>query len=163
MNKYVFDTIDSIVGYLIDKKPDITPLRLQKSLYFLYGYYGATYGQMTSEDISEGEFEGSYNYPKELFPAEFQAWKFGPVIKEVYHGFNNEIYKAESWNPKDDIFKNVKIFVDDILDQLDKIGDFGLVERSHMDESWKNVYKEGEHDIPMSNSCIIKEYVDRYV
>ena len=50
---------------------DISPMKLQKILYFLASeYYKETGG-------------------KPLFPELFQAWKFGPVLYSVYSEFKN--------------------------------------------------------------------------
>jgi len=46
----------------------ITPLKLQKLLYLLYGYYAAE--------------TDSY-----LFKDAFEAWEFGPVVRDVYIQF----------------------------------------------------------------------------
>lgn len=56
------------VGIAAREKRDISPLKLQKLLYFAEGYHLAIHG--TS-----------------LFVDEIEAWKFGPVVESVYHEF----------------------------------------------------------------------------
>ena len=165
-NSYLFDDIDTLINYLFFLKRDITPLRLQKTLYFMYAYYGATYGQLNKDQEGSSVYEGGYSYPPELFPAKFEAWRFGPVINDVYMNFKNNIYKAEEiedWVPADDNLADVKEFLVDLFNQLMNVGDFGLVERSHMDDCWKIPYEEGKQHIPMNSKEIVSEYVEKYV
>ncbi|HEO7348357.1 TPA: hypothetical protein VBE95_002030, partial [Streptococcus agalactiae] len=59
--------------------------------------------------------------------------------------------------------KNVRDFIENIVEQTNQIDDFSLVDRTHQDNVWLDVYKEGESHIPMENEKIIQEYIDRYV
>ena len=59
--------------------------------------------------------------------------------------------------------KNIKAFIENIVSQAKQIDDFSLVERTHQDESWREVYKEGQNHIPMDKDAIIKEYTQKYV
>ena len=43
MRKYYFNNVDDLVNHLFYKEPDITPLRLQINLYFLFAFYIGTY------------------------------------------------------------------------------------------------------------------------
>lgn len=49
------------------------------------------------------------------------------------------------------------------MEQTNQIDDFSLVDRTHQDNVWLDVYKEGENHIPMDNKEIIQEYIKRYV
>src|SRR5699024_6152250 len=106
--------------------------------------------------------------PSKLFEANFQAWRYGPVEFDVYknekNGFYNEI-QACDFNPDIGGFEkmNIKEFTDSIISQTDKIDDFGLVDRTHQDDSWFDVYEEGQSYIDMDNEMIILEYLERYV
>lgn len=51
-------------------KIDITPLKLQKLVYFLYKEYLKNTG-------------------KQLFSERFETWKYGPVIPSIYSEFNS--------------------------------------------------------------------------
>lgn len=129
----------------------------------MYAYYGATYGQMNEENEESSVYEGGFSYPPELFPANFEAWRFGPVINDVYINFKNNEYVGEDWEPSNPFFADVKDFLVDLYHQLMDVGDFGLVERSHMDDCWKLEYKDGVQHIQMDNKKIIREYVEKYV
>lgn len=158
---HFFTDTDDLVAYLYSKHEDLSLLRLQKTLYLLYAFYGATYGSITAEN--QADFEQVY--PKELFPAKFEAWRYGPVIFDVYTKQKDCSYEGVQSNflPETKEEKDVLTFIDELLKQIDEMSDFGLVDRTHQDESWKKVYREGEHHIPMSNESIIKEYRENYV
>ncbi|MFP1676085.1 type II TA system antitoxin MqsA family protein [Gardnerella sp. Marseille-Q9691] len=57
--------INYVIQYLLVKCEDITPLALQKSLYYIQGFYFAFYKSF-------------------LFTDDCQAWVHGPVYKDVY-------------------------------------------------------------------------------
>lgn len=156
----VFDDVHTIAKYLFSLKDNLSPLKLQKSLYFLFAYHGALY----SKDTEEGVFEGSMETPKYLFNADFDAWKYGPVIREVYFAnrdgeYNNtdEIQEAVSEIEK---HPEIKKFIDELFGQIDSVSDFSLVDRSHEDNAWKEAYK---HQALMNKDNIIAEYIEKYV
>ncbi|MDY0282496.1 MAG: type II toxin-antitoxin system antitoxin SocA domain-containing protein [Syntrophomonas sp.] len=62
--------IDIVIDYLICKCEDITPLALQKALYYVQGFYYA---------FSE-EF---------LFPDDCEAWIHGPVYRDIYERYSS--------------------------------------------------------------------------
>jgi uncharacterized phage-associated protein len=156
----VFNNVHTVASYLYSLNKEISPLKLQKSLYFLFAYYGALY----SNQSEEGIFEGSVNTPKYLFDANFEAWKYGPVIREVYgrnkgNEYNNEANIAmaiEEVNSNNE----VKKFIDELFEQINSVSDFGLVDRSHEDEVWKEAYSKGTS---INKDDLIEEYTRRYV
>jgi len=64
----LFSTIFIDLAKLIKTKTkrEMTPLRLQKTLYFVYAFYGATLGLLSEDNEEDNVFEGSSNYPKYL-------------------------------------------------------------------------------------------------
>ncbi len=58
------------IQYLLTQCEDITPLALQKALYYVQGFYYAFFGTF-------------------LFKEECQAWAHGPVYKDVYEQYKN--------------------------------------------------------------------------
>lgn len=66
------------ISYIFKKTEEITPLALQKMLYFIQGIYMVLFGI-------------------ELFSEECEAWAHGPVFKDVY-----EVFKNFKYNPIDD-------------------------------------------------------------
>ena len=83
-NSVVFDNIYSLAKLIKTKtKREMTPLRLQKTLYFVYAFYGATLGLLSEDNEEDNVFEGSSNYPKYLFNERFEAWQYGPVLRQT--------------------------------------------------------------------------------
>ena len=74
--------IDLAIQYLLSQCEDITPLALQKALYYIQGFYFAFYKTF-------------------LFPEDCQAWVHGPVYKDIY--FRYKDYKFDSIESSDEI------------------------------------------------------------
>ena len=68
--------IDLVARYLLDRCEDITPLMLQKALYYIQGFHFA--------------FLGSFPFAEDC-----EAWVHGPVFKEVYLRYKNYRYEPE--------------------------------------------------------------------
>lgn len=64
------DKINNVIQYLIIKCEDITPLALQKSLYYIQGFHFAFYKSF-------------------IFTDDCQAWVHGPVYKDIYLRYKN--------------------------------------------------------------------------
>lgn len=170
--KYFFNDVNELIAYLYTKVPSLSPVKLQKGLYFLYAYYSAMYGIKHNEDLESvettecaGTAECEYNLPEELFPAEFEAWNYGPVIRSVYEDrkLGEDKYQelASKFDAdlffKDDNSKEVKSFIDDLFSQISEASDFSLVDRVHEDKAWENAFTQGKATI-ISNQAIIDEY-----
>lgn len=163
-NDYVFNNVDNLVEYLFAKFGGLSPLKLQKGLYFLYAYYGATYGEAKQED---GESEQDVNFPPRLFNAEFEAWTYGPVIRSVYVKNRDGEYGEHGTSENVDELKSipeVKLFIDEIFNQINSVSDFSLVDRSHEDEAWKKAYDNGNgRSTGIDNELLVTEYKEKYV
>ncbi len=138
---------------------EISPVRLQKTLYFCFAYWGGFIYKGKSYQGSEQEIDVS-NYSEYLFDEKIEAWVYGPVVKDVYHEENLEKYH------NDDLFKNkefVKQFVDNVIEDTIELNDFRLVDITHCDECWqKNFnYDELYHNNVISPEDIIKEYAKK--
>ena len=157
MGEAFFDSVTTLAKHLKSKNETISPLRLQKTLYFLFAFYGASYGLLSNENEREGSFEGSIEYPKYLFNEDFEAWTYGPVIKDVYRLNKDGSLDPEQWTPTDEQGKAVESLIETVCEQLDKMGDFALVERSHEDTAWTDAYREGFSN-KMNKDAIIDEY-----
>jgi uncharacterized phage-associated protein len=156
--------VHTLARYLYSIKPTISPLKLQKSLYFLFAFHGAVYRNKEEEGVFEGSNGASGKY---LFDSKIEAWKYGPVIPDVYYasrddaGYANETdVRAASEAISQD--EELKSFIDDIFNQVDSVSDFKLVDRSHRDESWQKAYEKGQ-STEMDKEMIIAEYIEKYV
>ena len=78
---------------------DITPMKLQKLLYYCQGYSLALTG-------------------KPIFYEEIEAWKNGPVVESVYQEYkkykNNVISISEPLTTKVASFEKIKILVQEV-------------------------------------------------
>lgn len=76
--------IDIVIQYLLDQCEDVTPLALQKALYYIQGFFYA--------------FNGTF-----IFPDDCQAWVHGPVYRDVYFRYKgyrfDPIKKADEFDP----------------------------------------------------------------
>lgn len=139
-------------------KREISPIKLQKSLYFLFAYWGQ-YIRKNKENQDSVEVDYS-NYSEFLFDDRIEAWTYGPVLPDVFIAEKSGFLEVETENNylEDDIIK--KEFVDNLLYQLFEIDDFGLVRLSHEDECWKRNYKETDekHNREIPKEEIINEY-----
>lgn len=132
----------------------ISPIKLQKSLYFCFAYWGGFV--LKSKDTEEEIEENPY-----LFKAVFKAWTYGPVIPTIYHEeqagtLNDNITEYELF--KDNDF--LKETINSLLDDLFEISDFKLVNLAHSDNCWKNNFDMNavKHDTIIDCDDIINEY-----
>ena len=146
-------------GGNIDKRI-ISPIKLQKSLYFLFAYWGQ-FIRSNKENKDSVEVDYSY-YSEFLFDDRIEAWTYGPVVPEVFIAEKNEFfgYINNDGYLEDEQDRVKKEFIDNLLRQLFAADDFGLVRLSHEDECWKRHYIENDekHNREIPKEEIINEY-----
>ena len=176
MTNYVFQNKADLVNHLFAKLEKPSCIKIQKTLYLLFAYYGATYGQLKT---NPSELE-TVNYPTYLFEPNFEAWRYGPTdpdvrktyYKEAYEPFVPEIRDItyEAIELKDEAFdkalepseaRNIRLFIDDIIKQTNDTDDFTLIGRVCEDDAWVSVVKSDDKII--SPQTIVDEYVAKYV
>lgn len=112
-----------VINWSHDNNAEITNLRLQKLLYFLQGEMCAATGERLIED-------------------DFEAWKLGPVIPDIYRDFS--VYSSfdipRQMNSKGNIAENDAKEMDKILEKYKKYTTWALVERSHAEDPWYSIY-----------------------
>lgn len=135
------DKLRSTIARLFNNLSEITPLGLQKLLYFCQGY------SLALESAP-------------IFPEECEAWPHGPVYQEIYH-----LFKSFKYNPIDDdrfiILNNSKDALSDREKQIIDLisATFGaysgktLETITHSEDPWKNT--------PL-NSIIKKSLIKKY-
>jgi uncharacterized phage-associated protein len=156
-HKVVFEDKDALVFHIYSSLDNPTMLKVQKSLYFLWAYYSGTYGNLVGKgglDISKED------YPESLFKGNFKALMYGPVDTDVLKKQKEGFYNKEKWNefiPKSSSDIEVMGFVNDLLNQINTVNDFGLINRCHEDNCWKQAYENGRESY-MDLETIRKEY-----
>lgn len=146
----------AVANYILEKLAGITPLKLQKLLYFAHGWHLAILDGPLVEDM-------------------FRAWDYGPVLEPIYFEFrefgNKPIKKrATTWVETDGKFEAVphshmtthsKTVIDRVLGLYGKCNDIELSMMAHLKGSpWDITRKALESGIrsgDISNS-IIKDY-----
>lgn len=78
----VYDVSNYIVNYSIDQNKPVTPLKLQKLLYYV-----------------QAEFLVKVSRP--AFAAEISSWAYGPVVESEYHRF--KVYASREITTKIDV------------------------------------------------------------
>lgn len=116
------------VLYILKNTFDMTPLALQKILYFIQGF-------------------STQLLKKEMFNTVSQAWPYGPVYKDIYNCFS--YYKSEHIE-FNEIFSDYKFdltveetkLIDSILYSFGCYSGGCLIEMSHLTDPWINA-REG--------------------
>ncbi len=124
-------TATDIAKYIVykcslDESP-ISNLQLQKILYYLQKHFLQTY-----------HFA--------LFSDEFEAWPFGPVIRNIYFKYCGygamPIYDIQDYNLN--LGGNDREIIDEIVEQKRKLNPWAMVNETHAEgKAWNIVYKNG--------------------
>ncbi len=138
-----------VIACVFERLEEVTPLMLQKVLYFIQGIYSALYG-------------------RPIFMEDCRAWTRGPVYPEVY-----ELFRDFKYNPVDDArFALLEGTADDLTDNEKKVVDlvvntFGmyggkvLEQITHNEDPWKEARKGYDDSIP-SSELLPKEHIMKY-
>jgi len=145
----VSDKMLRVIACVFEKLEEVTPLTLQKILYFIQGIYSALYG-------------------RPIFAEDCRAWIHGPVYPEVY-----DLFRDFKYNPIDDArFAILEGTADALTDDEKKVIDlvantFGMysgkvLERiTHNEEPWREARKGYGRNIP-SNEILSKKRIMEY-
>jgi len=138
--------IDSATKYILKKSSEITPLALQKLLYYTQSFYNMFY-----EDF--------------IFEEDCEAWIHGPVYKEIYHKYKNFGYNPiENNNMNFDDIKLNKIekeILDSIINYFGRYSGKVLEEMTHNETPWL-ITRKDINDNEASNKIIKKELINNY-
>ena len=137
------------ISYIFNKAEEVTPLALQKILYYIQGIYMIL-------------------FDKELFAEDCEAWAHGPVFKDVY-----EAFKSFKYNPIDDtrfsMFQNrfnelsddEKKVIDLVLESFGMYSGKALEQITHKETPWLDARMNCLPGEP-SNEVISKEAIKEY-
>lgn len=138
-----------VISYVFEKLEEVTPLMLQKLLYFIQGVYSALYG-------------------RPIFAEDCRAWVHGPVYPEVY-----DLFRDFKYNPIDDarfaMLEGTEAALKDderkvinlVVDTFGMYGGKVLERITHNEEPWKNARKGYGGSIP-SSEILAKEDIMKY-
>ena len=137
------------ISYIFERMQEVTPLALQKILYFIQGIY-------------------MVKFDKPLFKEDCMAWIHGPVYKEVY-----DLFKDFKFNPIEDnrfvilkerfeeLNEQEKMVIDLVINTFGKYSGKVLENITHNEEPWKNARNDYEPLQP-SREIISKEEIKNY-
>lgn len=138
-----------VISYIFEQLGEVTPLALQKILYFIQGLYFSRYGTP-------------------LFSDNCQAWVHGPVYVEIYDMFSSFRYDPIN-DPRFELLKGKSIDLDkkerEVIDLV--VNTFGMyggkvLERiTHKEDPWINA-REGYSENEPSQEEISKEAIKEY-
>jgi uncharacterized phage-associated protein len=107
-----------------EKSIAISPLKLQKLMYYCQGYSLATYGVRA-------------------FDGDIKAWKHGPVVELVYHEYKqygNSSISHEIGKYFFDLNEENKAMIDFVLCNLGNLGAWELRNKTHREQPWKESF-----------------------
>ena len=145
----VSDKMLRVISYVFERLEEVTPLMLQKLLYFIQGVSYALNA-------------------KPMFTENCQAWVHGPVYPEVY-----DIFRDFKYNPIEDARFVIFECAEDVLTEeecrtidlvVNTFGEYGgkVLERiTHEEMPWKLARKGYTDNIP-SNETITMENIEEY-
>lgn len=130
----------------------VTQMKLQKMVYFAHGYHLAKFGEPLVEE-------------------KFQAWKYGPVIPDLYRDYKmfgdapifepDLIVKSPSINDLNGLCDSAKESIDYTWEVTKNLTASQLSKWSHAENSpWDNAYIPGVESIQIQNNDI-QDYFDR--
>ena len=138
-----------VIAYVFEKLEEVTPLMLQKLLYFIQGVYSALYG-------------------RPIFAEDCRAWIHGPVYPEVY-----DLFRDFKYNPIDDarfallegtadaLTEDEKKVIDLVVNTFGMYGGKVLERITHNEDPWKNARKGYGDSIP-SSEILTKKSIMMY-
>lgn len=134
-----------VIRYLLNRCEDITPLALQKALYYIQGFYYAFYQTF-------------------LFSEDCQAWVHGPVYRDIYFRYRDyhfdPIEKPAGFDT--DVFTSGEIAVfDSVINHLCCYSGKILESFTHNEIPWLKTREELPANAP-SERIINKELIGNY-
>lgn len=136
----------AIANYFIEKArtsgcPDLSPMKLQKLVYYAHGWHLGLTGQP-------------------LLDEQVQCWKFGPVVESLYHAtkhFGMGVVTARLAGPPDDPTaanpphdQRVRHLLDKIWDTYSGFTAIQLSNLTHLPgEPWRDVYDQHNGLVPL--------------
>ena len=138
-----------VIAYIFERLEEVTPLMLQKFLYFIQGIYSALYGMP-------------------VFAEDCRAWIHGPVYPEVY-----ALFRDFKYNPIDDerfalvegkeeaLTDDEKRVIDLVTNTFGMYGGKVLERITHNETPWMEARKGYGESIP-SSELLRKERIMAY-
>lgn len=141
--------IENVIRYIIYKSEEITPLALQKLLYFSQSFY-----MVFNNDL--------------LFEDDCEAWVHGPVYSDIYHKYKNHGYNPIEENLSDyevnNLLEDEKALIDIVISNFGCYSGKILENMTHIEEPWRKMRKglaPEEKSRKVINKKVIKQYFEK--
>ena len=126
---------------LKESSKDLSNLELQKTLYFT-------------------ELDYIKEFGKSLISNDFEAWQYGPVVRDVYCEYRNyganSIDKPEKETLSKELTEKELKIINQSIEKCNKESYWNLVEKSHREGgAWEKSFKEDKKEI--INKELIKD------
>ncbi len=150
---YSKNKIDLIARYFFKKGGDITPLALQKLLYYAQAFYYAI-------------------FKESLFDNDCQAWAYGPVFPDVYYKYKDYGYNPiensffDSENEFDELTIKERNFLDIIISCFGCYSGSILSKMTHNERPWiiaRGSLQPEDRSMTIIDKTIIREYFDEII
>lgn len=127
---------DYIINTQQEEEAEITPLKLQKLLYYCQGFFLAVYG-------------------KGLFSDPIEAWQHGPVVRSVYNTYNGSLvlHPQKGYKPNLGLTKDQTELLTEVLSEYGRFSAWALRELTHSEKPWVDAFKSG-HNAPLDQSTM---------
>ena len=128
---------------------DITPMKLQKLLYYCQGYSLALIG-------------------KPIFVEPIEAWEYGPVIDSVYQEYRkykNEIIPEKEAKDFENLDETVKSIAKFVVDEKKWLSAYALSNATHNEFTWKSTFdaEKSFHNDIISNEKMKKFFSEKFL
>ena len=137
--------INMVIQYLLNQCEDVTPMALQKALYYIQGFYHAFYHMF-------------------LFSEDCQAWVHGPVYRDIYFRYRDYRYDPIGKTAPFDtsVFSaGEKTMIDSVINHLCCYSGKTLERFTHNESPW--LITRGDLPVTASSDRIIdKELIGDY-
>ena len=129
----------ALTCHAVAQKGSLSPLKLQKLLYYAQGWHMAQHGG-------------------ELFPEDLEAWDHGPVCPEVYHAFKGFGYKPIPAQTPEVAMPQFADFIAKIWTAYGPYSAKALEDMTHQELPWLKCY-DGSHAKVIPKSLIEKYFL----
>lgn len=138
----VFDNVLDLTAYLNETMANPTLVTLNKALYFLWGFYAGSFGNLT--DSLDTTADDLLYFPAMLFEPKFIKRDSGPVLEQVNEAYAKKILpkmKARALQKQMHLNtlgkKNVQGFLDNLIKQIKQVDEYSLMLHAKKDPAVK--------------------------
>lgn len=108
----------------------VDQLKLQKLLYYI-----------------QAEFLVMYS--EKCFNEKILAWRFGPVVEEVYNKYRKyssmDLYPVSNYTIENSGIEALHIeLIDNVIERYSNLSSWGMVQKTHKEEPWINTKQSNE-------------------